>query len=183
MRHARDFAVTVLALGILGVVAGVLWSTLAPRPPYVMTGQGPLLADPSTQALIADDGLFAAVTGVIGLACGAVGYSLSRRGRPLAIVLGLAAGGLLGSYLASLTGGAVNLAPAADVVASGTSVSLFPGPLALTATGVMFAWPTLAVGLFFVLEGVAGYRDSPLRTPFGGRDPYGPLSGYDISGH
>ncbi|MFF0574216.1 hypothetical protein ACFY19_08090 [Streptosporangium saharense] len=181
MRHARDFAVTVLVLGVLGVVAGVLWSMLAPRPPYVMTGQGPLLADPSTQALIAGDGLYALVTGVIGLACGAVGYTLSRRGRPLAIVVGLATGGLLGAYLATLIGGTINLAPA-PVVASGNSVSLFPGPLALTAKGFMFAWPTLAVGLFFALEGIAGYRDSPLRTPFGGQDPYGPLSGYDISG-
>ncbi|MEV8631464.1 hypothetical protein AB0395_07380 [Streptosporangium sp. NPDC051023] len=180
MRHARDFAVTVLVLGLLGVVAGVLWSLLAPRPPYVMTGEGPFLADPSTQALIADDGWFAVVTGAIGLACGAVGYSLSRRGRPLAVVLGLAAGGLLASYLATLVGGAVNLAPA-SITASGKAVSVFPGPLALTAHGVMYAWPTLAVGLFFALEGIAGYRDSPLRTPFGGQDPYGPLSSYDIS--
>ncbi|GAA3082560.1 hypothetical protein [Streptosporangium carneum] len=180
MRHARDFAVTVLVLGLLGVVAGVLWSLLAPRPPYAMTGQGPFLADPSTQALIAADGWFAAVTGAVGLACGAVGYSLSRSGRPLAVVLGLAGGGLLGSYLALLVGRVVNLGPA-NVTASGKTMSLFPGPLDLTAHGVMYAWPTLAVGLFFALEGIAGYRDSPLRRPFGGQDPYGPLSSYDIS--
>lgn len=180
MRHVRDFTVTVLVLGLLGVAAGVLWSYLAPRPPYVVTGQGPTLADPSTQALIAADGWFAVVTGVLGLACGAVGYSLSRRGRPLAAVLGLAGGGLLGGYLALLVGRAVNLG-ATTVAASGPVVSVVPGPLDLTARGVLYAWPTLAVGLFFVLEGVAGYRDSPLRRPFGGQDPYGPLSGYDIS--
>jgi hypothetical protein len=180
LRHVRDFAVTVLVLGLLGVVAGVLWSLLAPRPPYVMTGQGPLLADPSTQTLIAADGWFAAVTGTIGLACGAVGYSLSRRARPLAVVAGLAGGGLLGGYLTLLVGRTVNLGPA-TVAASGKAVALVPGPLGLTAYGVMCAWPLLAVGLFFALEAIAGYRDSPLRRPFGGQDPYGPLSGYDIS--
>ncbi|WP_433255691.1 hypothetical protein ACQPYK_15290 [Streptosporangium sp. CA-135522] len=181
MRHARDFAVTVLVLGLLGVAGGVLWSLLAPRPPYVMTKQGALLADPSTQTLIAADGWFAVVTGALGLACGAVGYSLSRRGRPLAMVLGLTAGGLLGGYLTLVVGRAVNLG-AQSVTAAGTSMTLIPGPLGLTAHGVMCAWPMLAVGLFFALEGIAGYRDSPLRRPFGGQDPYGPLSTYDISG-
>ncbi|MDP9845084.1 hypothetical protein [Streptosporangium lutulentum] len=180
MRNARDFAVTVLALGLAGVIAGVLWSLAAPRPPYVVTDQGPLLADPTTQALIAADGWFAIIAGAIGLACGAIGYSLSRRGRPLAVVLGLGAGGLLGSYVALLVGRAVNLG-AVTVAASGTSTHLIAGPLGLTAQGVLLAWPVLAVGLFFALESIAGYRDSPLRRPFGGEDPYGPLSAYDIS--
>ncbi|MBG0817413.1 hypothetical protein [Planomonospora sp. ID82291] len=181
MRHARDFAVTVLILAALGVVAGVLWSILAPRPPYVVTGQGPVLADPSTQALIAADGWFAVVTGACGLVCGAAGYSLSRRGRPLAVVLGLAAGGLLAGHLATVVGGAVNLG-AVHVAASGRNLPVVAGPLELTARGVLVAWPMLAAGLFAALEGLAGYRDSPLRRPFGGRDPYGPISSYDISG-
>ncbi|MFF5204576.1 hypothetical protein [Streptosporangium sp. NPDC000396] len=177
----RDFAVTVLVLGLSGAAAGLLWSFLAPRPPYVMSRQGPLLADPSTQALIAADGWFAVITGVLGLVCGAVGYGLSRRGRPLAVLLGLAGGGMLGGYLTLVVGQAVNLGEV-SVAASGQGLSLVPGPLDLTAQGVLYAWPTLAVGLFFALEGIAGYRDSPLRRPFGGQDPYGPLSGYDIGG-
>jgi hypothetical protein len=180
LRNTRDFAVAVLALGLAGVIAGVLWSLAAPRPPYVMTKQGPLLADPTTQALIAADGWFVIIAGVLGLACGAIGYSLSRRGRPLAVVLGLAAGGLLGSYIALVVGRAVSFGGGV-VTASGTSASLIPGPLTLTAQGVLLAWPVLAVGLFFALEGIAGYQDSPLRRPFGGEDPYGPLSTYDIS--
>ncbi|MBB2912888.1 hypothetical protein FHS43_004183 [Streptosporangium becharense] len=181
MRNARDFMITVLVLALAGVAAGALWSFAAPRPPYVMTEQGPRLADPSTQALIAADGWFAVVTGVVGLACGAAGYSVSRRGRPLPTVVGLAAGGLLGAHLARLVGEAVNVG-AVSVTASGPSASLMPGPLAVTAQGVLYAWPTLAVGLFFALEGITGYLDSPLRRPFGGADPYGPLSSYDISG-
>jgi hypothetical protein len=180
LRNTRDFAVAVLALGLAGVIAGVLWSLAAPRPPYVMTKQGPLLADPTTQALIAADGWFVIIAGALGLACGAIGYSLSRRGRPLAVVLGLTVGGLLGSYIALVVGRAVNFGGGV-VTASGMSASLIPGPLTLTAQGVLLVWPVLAVGLFFTLEGIAGYRDSPLRRPFGGEDPYGPLSAYDIS--
>lgn len=180
VRGVRDFVITVLVLALIGVVAGILWSLAAPRPPYVVTNGGPLLADPSTQALIAADGWFAVITGALGLACGAVGYSVSRGGRPLPVVVGLSAGGLLGAYLALVVGETVNLG-AVSVSASGTSASLIAGPLALTAQGVLFVWPTLAAGLFFALEGIAGYRDSPLRRPFGGNDPYGPLSSYDIS--
>ncbi|WP_307845340.1 hypothetical protein [Planomonospora sp. ID67723] len=177
----RDFAVTVLALGLLGAAAGVLWSLLAPRAPYVVTEQGPVLADPSTQALIAADGWFAVVTGALGLICGAAGYTLSRRGRPLAVLLGLAAGGLLAAYLTLTVGGAVNLG-AVTVTAAGPDTPMVPGRLKLTANGVIFAWPMLAAGLFFALEGVAGYRESPLRQPFGGQDPYGPLSERDLGG-
>ncbi|GGP76930.1 hypothetical protein GCM10010140_00980 [Streptosporangium pseudovulgare] len=178
MRHVRDFAVTVLALAALGVAAGAVWSLLAPRPPYAVTGQGRVLADPTTQALIAADGWFAVVTGVLGVACGVAGYALSRRRRPVAVVLGLAAGGLLGSHLALAAGRALNLG-AADVVGSAPAgVQLVPGPLNLTAHGVLYVWPTLAAGLFFALEAIAGYRDSPLRRPFGGEEPYGPLPGY-----
>lgn len=168
MRHLRAWAVTVLTLGLAGVAAGVLWSSLAPRPPYVTTDQGPVLADPSTQALIAADGWFAVVTGVLGLVCGAAGYGLSRR-HPLAVVLGLACGGLLAGCLTLVVGQAVNLG-ATGVAASGPDVSVVPGPLDLTARGVLCAWPTLAVGLFFVLEAVAGRGEAPPR-PLGGREP------------
>ncbi|MFC4059914.1 hypothetical protein ACFOWE_16535 [Planomonospora corallina] len=180
-RHARDFAVTVLALAVLAVAAGALWSYLAPRPPYVVTERGPVLADSSTQALIAADGWFAVVTGGFGLLCGAAGYLLSRRGRPLAVVLGLAAGGLLAGYLTTVVGAALNLG-AVNVAASGRDVQAVAGPLELTAQGVLVAWPMLAAGVFTALEGVAAYQDSPLRRPFGGRGPYGQISSYDISG-
>lgn len=180
VRAVRDFVITVLAIAVAGVLAGLLWSLAAPRPPYVVTKQGPLLADPSTQALIAADGWFAVITGALGLACGALGYAVSRNGRPVPVVVGLAAGGLLGAHLALLVGQAVNLG-AASVTASGASASLVAGPLELTARGVLYAWPTLAAGLFFGLEAVAGYRESPLRRPFGGDDPYAPRSSYDIS--
>lgn len=185
VRAVRDFVITVLVLALAGVVAGILWSLAAPRPPYVVTGKGPLLADPSTQALIAADGWFAVITGVLGLVCGVIGYGVSRGGRPLPVVVGLAAGGLLGAHLALLVGEAANLGAvsvAASGSSAGSSVPLVPGPLALTARGVLYAWPTLAAGAFFVLEGVAGYRDSPLRHPFGGDDPYGPLPSHDIDG-
>ncbi|WP_203876795.1 hypothetical protein [Planobispora takensis] len=175
VRYARDAAVTVLVLAVLGAAAGVLWSLLAPRPPYVVTDRGPLLADPSTQALIAADGWFALVTGVLGLACGAVGHRLSRRTHPAVMPLALTAGGLLAACLALWVGGAVSIG-AVTVAAAGVQVPVVPGPLRLTAQGVLVAWPLFAVGLCFALEGIAGYRDSPLRRPFGGHDHFGPPS-------
>ncbi|PZG18072.1 hypothetical protein C1I98_38480, partial [Spongiactinospora gelatinilytica] len=73
MRELRDFAGTVLVLAVLGVAAGVVWSLVAPRAPYVALDGGPALADPSTQALVAADGWFAVITGAVGLVVGLVG--------------------------------------------------------------------------------------------------------------
>ncbi len=54
-----------------------------------------MLADPATQALIAADGWFVIITGGLGLACGALGLVLEPPSQ-LAVLLGLAGGGVLG---------------------------------------------------------------------------------------
>ncbi|RBQ20362.1 hypothetical protein DP939_11260 [Spongiactinospora rosea] len=164
MRESRDFAVTVLVLAVLGVAAGVVWSLVAPRAPYVALDGGPALADPSTQALVAADGWFAVITGAVGLAVGLVGFVLSR-GRSPAVLAGLAGGGLVAAFLARWIGGVVNLGTAhvAAPVAGGPAV---PGALELTASGVLVTCPLLAVGLYGLLLGLGLYRDDdPVPSP------------------
>ncbi|GLW12203.1 hypothetical protein Misp01_73310 [Microtetraspora sp. NBRC 13810] len=161
MRQLRDVAVTVLTLAVLGVLAGLIWSLVAPRAPYVSTPEGAQLADPSTQALIAADGWFAVITGVAGLVCGVLAYVLGRQ--RLLILLGLTGGSILAAWLARWTGGAVSFGTAA-VSASGATAAVVPGALRLTATGVVTTWPLLAVAAFGVLMGVNVYRDPPRRA-------------------
>ncbi|WP_157530111.1 hypothetical protein [Microtetraspora niveoalba] len=160
MRHLRveltTFAVTVLALAALGVAAGFAWSALAPVSRFVLTDSGPHLADAESQTLIAADGWFAVVTGVLGLVSGAVAYFLTRGRAPVGAVLGLAGGGLLGAYVAyqvgsTAAGTAIQAAPPGGLR---TSVSL-----GLTAHGVLLIWALLAAGIFWVLEFVLSYRE------------------------
>ncbi|MDF5756012.1 hypothetical protein [Spongiactinospora sp. TRM90649] len=157
---------TVLVLAALGVAAGVVWSLVAPRAPYVAVEGGAALADPSTQALVAADGWFAVITGAIGLVCGAAGFVRSR-GRSLSTVAGLAGGGLVAAFLARWIGGVVNFGSThvAAPVQGGPAV---PGALVLTAPGVLVACPLLAVGVYCLLLGLGFYRDDepePLPPP------------------
>lgn len=176
-RDIRAFAVTVLVLATLAVPAGLLWSALSPRPPYqAAPGKAPVLADPTTQALIAADGWFATITGVLGLACGAAAWLLSRR-RQLPVLVGLCAGGVLAAYLTRWVGSAITVGVVTVEASAAPGTTLVPGPLELTAEGVLVSWPLLAVGVFGLLEGMHGYRESPLRRPYGGAPPQPPGPG------
>ncbi|WP_240197596.1 hypothetical protein [Nonomuraea lactucae] len=165
-RQVRVFAVTVLVLAALAVLAGLVWSWVAPRAPYQVTGQGRVLADPSTQALIAADGWFAVITGGLGLACGALGWFLGRR-QPLAVLLGLGAGGVLAAFVTFWVGSASTLGVVTVEAAARPGATIVPGSLVLTAQGVLVSWALCAVALFGILEGMHGYRESPLRKPYG----------------
>ncbi|RCG33009.1 hypothetical protein DQ384_00725 [Sphaerisporangium album] len=168
MRHVRDFGLTVVVLAAMGVAAGFAWSALSPRTPYVITRTGPVLTDPTTQSLIAADGWFAVITASAGLVCGIVAYLASREGRPVALLAGLAAGGLLAGFLTlsvgmSLGGPTIRAASAA-AAAVGSTVDV----LTVTASGVLLSWPLVAVAVFGIMESVDGYRESPLRKPYAG---------------
>ncbi|ETK36420.1 hypothetical protein MPTA5024_09050 [Microbispora sp. ATCC PTA-5024] len=157
VRHLRvnltAIAVTVLVLALLGAVAGLVWSALAPATRYVLIDGGPQLADPETQTLIDADGWFTVVTGAAGLLSGAGAYVLSRR-RPVEALVALAGGGLLAGYVALLVGRTAKGTAQAAGPAGLTATS----SLTVTAHGVMFAWPLLATGVFWVIEYVASYR-------------------------
>ncbi|MER6947825.1 hypothetical protein ABT294_27705 [Nonomuraea sp. NPDC000554] len=161
---------TVLTLAALGVLAGLLWSWLSPRAPYQVTAQGPVLADPTTQALIAADGWFAVITGGLGLVCGAVAWFVGRQDR-LSMLVGLCAGAVLGAFLTLWVGSTFTLGVVTVEAAAAPGTKVVPGALKLTAEGVLVSWPLLAVGLFTLLEGMHGYRESPLRRPYAGEQP------------
>jgi hypothetical protein len=174
LRQARDLAVTALVVTLLGLLAGVVWSLLAPRTSYTVTDQGLRLADPTAQTLIAADGWFAVVTGAVGLACGVAGYLVVRRDpvrNPVMVLLGLAAGGLAAPALALWVGRLLDFGQV-SVAASGAKVgSTVVGDLVLTAPGVLLTWPLLAVGAFGAAEAVRAYRDSLPRRPDGVNPP------------
>lgn len=182
MRHLRDFLLTVGVLAVLGAAGGLLWSVVAPRTPYVVTAEGPRLTDPMTQSLIAADGWFALITGVAGLASGVAAYLLARRGRPIALLAGLAAGGLLAGRLALTVGTSVGSATVQAAGPGSAAVGSTVGVLTVTAAGVLLCWPLVGVAVFGILESTDGYRDSPMRRPYAGEGGAPPPPGPVVHG-
>jgi hypothetical protein len=98
------FAGIVTGMVLLGAPVGLLWSALAPRYTVIFKdGQPtyPLLE--SSKAFVGVDGTFAAVSLVVGAACGLLAWWLARRSGPWTVVA-LAVGGVLAGLVAARVG-------------------------------------------------------------------------------
>ena len=138
---------------VLGLLMGLLWHLVAPKVPLYADSTAIYLLDPEGEQAIAADMYFAMIGIVIGAALGALAYRQSRgRGGGVSVPVGLTAGGLLGGYIAMRLG--VALGPGKNIVATAKSVALgktFYAPLALTAKGVLLAWPAAALLALVIL--------------------------------
>ncbi len=140
--RATALAVAALCAGT-GVVAGVLWSVLAPRATWRAQDAGAALDGLTNQAFIGADGTLGALCLGAGALTALAGSALGGR-RPVPLLAGLVAGGLLGAVLAWRTG--VLLAPdAVQALARERPVgTAFEGGLRLRAPGVLLLWPIAA---------------------------------------
>ncbi|MFD0330973.1 hypothetical protein ACFQZC_29305 [Streptacidiphilus monticola] len=132
---------------------GALWHWCAPRVPVYADSSAVYLRDPEGEQQIAADGWFGGLGLLFGAVCGALGYVLTRRRDGGAgVVFGLALGGLAGAWVAwqfgvSLSGGNESLLALAKSVPAGQT---FYRPLALSAKGVLLAWPVAALALLML---------------------------------
>lgn len=177
-RQLRIWAAVTAALTLLGLPAGLLWSWLSDRAEYLVFEHRTLLVDPDTQALIGADGRLALICGVLGAVAGAVAYGYAGRRNEVALALGLAAGGLLGSLVAWQTGHLPGLAGFEHAVATAADGTRVRGILDLGARGVLTVWPLVAVTVFGVLEAIDLARRS---YPAYGREP-GPGQPHQVGG-
>ncbi|GAA0968746.1 hypothetical protein [Actinocorallia libanotica] len=151
-RHVRVWGVATGVLALLGLPAGLLWSRLADRPEYVVVGGRAYPADSESEVFIGADGKLALICVALGLVAGAVAYWRAGRAGEVPLVLGLCAGGLLGSLLAWWVGhrfGLTGFEQAVRGAADGTRVT---GPLDLGATAVVTLQPLVSVIVFGMLE-------------------------------
>jgi hypothetical protein len=141
---------------LLGLAMGLVWHWVAPRVPLYADSSDIYLLDPEGEQSIAADMYFAIIGLVCGLITGGLAYWRSRaREGGVGVAVGLALGGLLGGYIAWKLG--VSLGPSGNIVATAKSVPLgrtFYGPLALTAKGVLLAWPAAALLALVSLTGL-----------------------------
>jgi hypothetical protein len=170
VRALRVWAATTVTLALLGPPAGLLWAGISPDVPYVVVDKVAVLADPDNQTLIGIDGRFATITAVAGLLCGVAAYVAGGRERDIALVLGLAAGGVLAAVLAWRVGHLVGLETFQRVTRTARTGTVMTGVADLRARGILVFWPVLAVGTYGMLEAfdVAGRVPSLVPGDAGG---------------
>lgn len=151
-RTARIWAVTAAVVAALGIPAGPLWAAIAPAARYVVVRGQPFLVDPESQALIGTDGRYALIAVTAGVLCGIAAYLAGGRDNDVALLLGLAAGGVIAALLAWWIGHQMGMGgynTALDEAADGTVVKGVPD---LRAKGVLLFWPLASVVTYGLLE-------------------------------
>ena len=148
-----------------GVLVGLVWRYLAPVVQGVVSitdGQrSAYYANPETKGFVGQDGTFAICGAVAAVVLAVAAFLWFRTRGPVGAAAALGGGGLGAAYLAAWFGGWLGpgrgsiVAAAQNVPNNGT----FDLPLRLSATGVMWLWPAVAVGLYFLLMLVFGPND------------------------
>jgi hypothetical protein len=153
------FAAVVLGSALIGLLAGLVWSQVAPRALYVVVSGGAEAVNPEGSALIGADGWFCVIGVVGGLVTGLLGYVLAvRRYGPLPMV-GIFIGGLVAAYLALWIGQRSGMTEFITRLGDSKSGTLLRAPIKLGARGAVAFWP-LAAGLAAgALEGLALLRE------------------------
>jgi hypothetical protein len=137
----------------LGVLAGLGWAAVAPRPLLVMTSPGAAaLVNTETNAFIAADAAFCLVCLAGGVVSGVLGYLFAvRRRGPLAMA-GLIVGALAAAYVARWVGEHSGLATFQHLLATLPAGARLNDSLTLGATGALAAWPLAAAVVAGALE-------------------------------
>jgi cytochrome b len=152
-------SVVAIAVAVAGVLLGLLWLWLAPRVSLISDGKAVYLKNSEGEDAVGADGVFVLGALAFGLVSAAVTFLFCRRGG-VALVVGLAIGGVLGSVIAWRLG--VWLGPSTDVVAHARQVGkgvTFDAPLKLNAKGALLAWSVAAMVVHLALTGMFGPRD------------------------
>lgn len=165
-------ALVISALSLVaGAIVGVAWRYLAPPVQGVITvtdGQkAAFYENPETKGFVGQDGTFAVCAVVAGVLLALAAFTWFRRRAPIGAALALGGAGIGAAYLAAKLG--VWLGPGrGSVIASTKGVAVntvFDLPLKLGATGVIWLWPAVAVGLYFLLMLVFGPSDPEPEPP------------------
>ena len=185
----RDLTADAVAFGVLTVAGlvvalavGALWRATAPAVLGVFSQGNAYLAAPEGKTFIARDGWFALYACIAAILLALFAFFRYRKDGGTGAALGLAVGGYAGGYLATrfakLIGpGGGSLTRIVHGLADGSTFKL---PLTIRATGVIWLWPAVAVGLFFFLVLLFGPSEpepeyagepEPLAEPIAGAFP------------
>ena len=134
----------VLAAAVLGLVAGLLWSVLAPDIQGEVTATGVTISTAEASRQFGVDGWFAVTAAVGGLLLGAVSFA-RHRSRPATALLVLVFAGMIAAAAQWWFGTLLGPGPVEDRSAdlpTGAAVSM---PLELNAPAVLLVWSIAVV--------------------------------------
>jgi len=162
-------ALRVAAAAVLaGAVGAVVWWLVAPVATIVIRSDGGFFVDPDPEQYAAADFWFGLVALVLGVLVGVLVWWRTRDG--LAAVVGLALGGVLGTFVMRYLGqwlGRVDLA-AAQRLPVGSIVKV---PLRLQADAMLLVLPVTALASWLVCDLVADYRSARSARSAGAAEP------------
>ncbi|MFD9034722.1 DUF2567 domain-containing protein [Streptomyces sp. NPDC059567] len=171
----RQAAVVSVISAVAGAALGLLWLWLAPRVSLISDGKAVFLRHSEGEAAIGADGTFVLLALAFGAVAAALVFLFHRHGG-VALVMGLAVGGVLGSLLGWGVG--TLLGPTHDVVAHAKEVGpnvVFDAPLKLEMwAGAMLAWPIAAMIVHLALTALFGPRDLEPEWPTADEPSPGP---------
>ncbi|PSK91861.1 hypothetical protein CLV63_119142 [Murinocardiopsis flavida] len=177
--HLGIGALTAGALTLVGAPLGLLWWAIAPRPEVTVVADGGTVPYPVSETMFASEGYLALillVTGLLsGYACYLAQYRIARLRAVdvrLACLLGMVAGGALGSVLAWRIGIALDAAAFARVLAAAETGDVVRAGLDLRATSALLLWPFVAVLQYSLFDAVSVLRgDLPHEAARGAAAP------------
>jgi hypothetical protein len=134
---------TVVATVLAGAPVGLLWAAVAPKVAVVIEDGNVSLVRPMSDEFITGDAYFLFAMVLAGAVGGLVAWRLGRAHGP-AVVLALAAAGLLAAYVAMVVGQLVG-AEAVELAAASTSQEVVELTLRLRAKEAMVGWPAASL--------------------------------------
>ena len=148
---------------VLGVVAGLIWATVAPRALLLQVGPGQAeLVNAESNAFILADIWFCLIAALGGAITGIVGYRLLVRRAGWTATAGLVLGAVAAALLALWTGENIGLGTYHHLLATSPAGASFHASLALGAKSALVFWPGLTSVVILLAE--YGGRRSGILT-------------------
>ena len=138
---------------VLGVAAGLIWATVAPRALLQEVGHGEAqLVNAETTAYILADAWFCLIAAIGGVITGIAGYRLLVRRAGWTAAAGLVLGSVAASLLMLWTGENIGLGTYHHLLATGPAGAVFHDSLALGAKSTLAFWPLCTSAVILLAE-------------------------------
>jgi hypothetical protein len=153
---------------VLGIVAGLVWAAVAPRPLLQEIARGEAqVVNAETSAFIVADAWFCLIVAVGGLITGVLGYRVLVRRAGWVATAGLVLGAVAAALLAMWVGEQVGLGTYNHLLAASPVGTLFHASLALGAKSSLAFWPLLTSVVILLAESGARRADQAAKAATG----------------
>jgi hypothetical protein len=171
------FALALASSAVLGLVGGLIWGEVAPRPMLQEISNGTAqLVNAETTAFVGADAWFVGISVVAGLITGLVGYRFlvarAEDGARAAAAAGLILGALAAALVMMWVGGQIGLSGYNEQLAASPKGTLFPSSLSLGAKSALVFWPMFTAIVILIADWGTRRQDSEEDGTAG------PLPGY-----